>query len=253
MFLDRLLVADEVVVNDEHEPHRLAPQGLELVDDLPGALEAWSAAEGDDDVTELALKRTAARELHAPEEVAIHFEEIVAGERDARHVGALRLLIAGAVPSGPPVGQELGPGRLRLADEDRLHEALEGLLGHRHPRSADNAERAPGPELAEDFPHPVLLDAHPGETDDVGPGEAREVDRLDVLIDESHVVALRREGRQQWQAGDGKVGPFADHREGMLEAPEGGIETGIDEHDVGHGGDQSCGERMRRSAEPAAA
>ena len=90
---------------------------LELVDDLPGALEAWPAAEGDDDVTELTLKRTAARELHAPEEVAIHLEEIVAGERDARHVGALRLLVAGAVPSGPPVGKELG-----------VHERLEDLL-----------------------------------------------------------------------------------------------------------------------------
>src|SRR5256885_1919597 len=67
--LDGLLVADQVVVHNEGHAHALGAQGFQLGDDLGAGLEARAAAEGDDDVAELALEGAAARELHAAEQV----------------------------------------------------------------------------------------------------------------------------------------------------------------------------------------
>ena len=50
-------------------PDSLGAQGVELGEDLRAGLDSRLAAEGDDDVAELALKRAAARELDVAEEV----------------------------------------------------------------------------------------------------------------------------------------------------------------------------------------
>ena len=59
--LDRLLVAEQVVVDDGDERRLVAPRGLELGDDLGLGLDSRNPAEDDDDVAELAAKRTASR------------------------------------------------------------------------------------------------------------------------------------------------------------------------------------------------
>ena len=53
-----------------------AAQGLQLGEDLRARLDPRPAAEGDDDVAELALERAAARELHAAEQVVPHLEQV---------------------------------------------------------------------------------------------------------------------------------------------------------------------------------
>ena len=61
-----------------------------------------------------------------------------------------------------------------------------------------------------------------------------EVDRLDVLVDQGDGVLGRREGGQQRQAGDRQVGPLAEERQGVLQAPVRDLEPRIDQDDVGH-------------------
>ena len=87
----------------------------------------------------------------------------------------------------------------------------------------------------EDLPHPDPLHAHAGEADDVGPGNALEVDRLDVLVDQGDGVLGGRQRGQQRQAGDRQVGPLAHEGQGVLHAPVRDLEPGIDQDDVGHG------------------
>ena len=96
----------------------------------------------------------------------------------------------------PPFPEELRPGLLGLADEDHVGETLEIVLHDRDERPADDGEHAPVLEIGQDFLHPMALDAHPGDPDDVGAGTAIVVDRFDVLVHEGDGVALRREGRE---------------------------------------------------------
>ena len=72
---------------------------------------------------------------------------------------------------------------------------------------------------------------------------AVEVDRLDVLVDQRDGVLGRRQGGQQRQAGDRHVGPLAEERQGVLQAPERDLEAGIDQDDVGIG---AIGHRRQR-------
>src|SRR5262245_51190395 len=86
-FLDRFLVADEVIVDDECEFETGGAQCLELSDHLLGAFDAWPPAEGDDDVAELALERAPARELEASKCIVAHLEQVEPRCGNAQHVG----------------------------------------------------------------------------------------------------------------------------------------------------------------------
>ena len=89
--LDCLLVADQVVVDDERNFQPLRQKCFEFAEDLLARFQSWPAAERDDDVAELALKRTAAGKLNAAEQVMAHFEQIVARYGHRRHVGFSQL------------------------------------------------------------------------------------------------------------------------------------------------------------------
>ena len=65
-------------------------------------------------------------------------------------------------------------------------------------------------------------------------GQAVEVDRLDVLVDERERWLVRRQRGQQRQAGDRQVAPLAQQRQGVLQAPVRDLEPGVDQDDVGH-------------------
>jgi len=108
--LGELLVADEVVVDDEDllgaEPVALLDLGHHLVH----LLGARAPAVDDDDVAELALEGTAARELDRHGVIAIDVQQVEARHRRQREVG----LLVGAVLALPgarrEVAQEDGPG-----------------------------------------------------------------------------------------------------------------------------------------------
>ena len=75
--LDRLLVADQVVVDDEDDRASLGARiASSSAMTCADGLDPRAAAEGDDDVAELALERAAARELEAAEGVVPHLEQV---------------------------------------------------------------------------------------------------------------------------------------------------------------------------------
>ena len=125
---------------------------LQLGDHLGARLDPRPAAEGDDDVAELALERAAARELDAAEGVVLHLEQVEPGRRHPRHVGLLGLLVADAVPPLLPFAEEPGPGLLGLADEDHVGQVAEVILLDRDPRPADDREAAPPLQLGRGSP-----------------------------------------------------------------------------------------------------
>src|SRR5262249_11254282 len=187
--LDCRLVADEVIVDDEGDVDALGPEGFELPDDLAGGLDARLAPKCDDDVAELALKRAAARELHAAEGILAHLEQVEARRGEARHVGTVGLLVAELVSALLPLAEEAGPGFVGLADEQDVGKLAEVVFLDGCPGTADDDERAAALQLGDDLPHPPALDHHAGEADDVGAGAALEVDRLDVLVEQGDGVS----------------------------------------------------------------
>jgi hypothetical protein len=72
--LDRLLVADQIIVNDKDNSQPGVPEGVKLGQDLLTRLEARPPAEGHDDVAELASERAAAGDLQASEHVPVDLQ-----------------------------------------------------------------------------------------------------------------------------------------------------------------------------------
>ena len=99
-------------------------------------LDPRAAAEGDDDVAKLALKRAAARELQAAEGVVLHLEQVEPRRRHLGHVGLLDLLVAKLMQPLLPLLEEPRPGVLGLADEDHVGQVAEVIFLDRDPRAA---------------------------------------------------------------------------------------------------------------------
>ena len=126
-------------------------------------LDPRAAAERDDDVAELALKRAAARKLQAAEAVVLHLEQVEPRRGHLAHVGLFELLVAILMQPVLPFRQELRPGVLGLADEDHVGELAEIIFLDGDPRPAHDAETAAALELGEDLLHPEPLHAHAGQ------------------------------------------------------------------------------------------
>ena len=118
------------------------PDRLELGDHLRARLDARAAAEGDDDVAKLALKRAAARKLQAAEGIVLHLEQVEPRRRHLGHVGLFDLLIPELMQPLPPLLEKPGPGILGLADEDHVGQIAKIIFLDRDPRPADHAETA---------------------------------------------------------------------------------------------------------------
>src|SRR4029079_18818877 len=161
---------------------------------------------GHDDIAELARERTAARDLQASEHVAIGFEQINARQRQPSNLGFILLLVAGLVAALLPLPQKLRPSLIRFANEDDVGKAFEDFrLDSRH-GSANNDHEPPRPTLIKDLNQPTPLNAHAGQAHKIRPAETVEVDVLDILIDEHHLVMFGDKGSEQSEAGHGQVG-----------------------------------------------
>jgi hypothetical protein len=191
-----LLVADEVVVNDEDVVRAETMDLADLGHHLIHGLRPRPPPVHHDDVAELARERTAARELdrHAP--VLMDLHQIEARQWRVVHARLLVLPVLGLPLSGLVVFQELRPRVLRLVNEDDVHFVAELLGTERGERTAGHDELSAPPELRRDLEDAALVDHIAGEADDVRVD--LEVDRLDVLVHEDDVVLARRD------AGDGR-------------------------------------------------
>ena len=137
-----LLVADEVVVDDEDvaqpEPMDLAHLRHHLLDRLG----ARAPAVHDDDVAELAVERAAARELDGHGAVLIDLQQIEARQRRVVHAGLLDLAVLRLPVARRVVVQELRPGVLGLIDEQDVDLVAQFLRAQRGERAAGDDELA---------------------------------------------------------------------------------------------------------------
>src|SRR6266576_5835066 len=114
--LGGLLIADEIVIDNKARIETDPAHFVEFLDNLFRLPGARAAAKGHDDVAELALKRTATRELDRPRRVAFNLEQIESWCRQGGHVGRLRLLeeVLVRLARGKWLN-ELGPGFIGFA------------------------------------------------------------------------------------------------------------------------------------------
>ena len=109
-------------------------QRLQLGDHLLARLDAGSAAEGDDDVAELALERAAARELEAAECIVPHLEQVEPRRRARSSCRSFRAARSDADGARCDHSRKkLRPGLLGLADEDRRRPSRRNSLPDGHP------------------------------------------------------------------------------------------------------------------------
>src|SRR4029077_17851364 len=78
--------------------------------------------------------------------------------------------------------------------------------------------------------------------------EPIEIERLDVLVDESYLVFPRSKRGQQGQGCHRQVGPLYQQGKGVLHSPVGDLETGIDDGNFGHLGSFLASEIHRQRA-----
>jgi hypothetical protein len=172
--------------------------------------------------------------LNAAEQIVLRLEQVVPWHRDAGHVGRLALLVTVQMPSLGPLFKKLRPGRVRFTDENHIRQAVEVIFLHSDRRTADDREDAAGFQFTENLGHPMALDVHTGEPHNVGPRHKVVVDWLDVLIDNRHAMAVRRQRGQQRQADIRENALLTKQRKCVFEAPVRHIESRIDKHDIGH-------------------
>jgi len=225
--LGGLLVADEIVVDQEDDPSSQAILRVNLRDHLGGLLDARPPAEDDDDVAEFTLVRAAARRLDTAHGVFAKPDQIVTRQRDLRHVGLRRLLVTLRMLPARPFLEKAGPGLLGLSHEDHVDKAVKPVLRHADPGPSHDREDAPVCKLDQDLAHPVALDRHAGDSHDVERLERVEVDLFDVLVNDHNLVLGRRQPGQHGQRQHGHVGPFAEQGKTVIQTPERDREAGI--------------------------
>jgi hypothetical protein len=89
-------------------------------------------------------------------------------------------------------------------------------------------------ELGQYFAHAEPLDNHAGEADQIGLGQAVEVQRLDIFVDQSDMQIRRSQGGQEQERGEGYIGFLIEGRQSVLHTPERRLEPRVDQYDLGH-------------------
>ncbi len=194
--LERALVADKVVV-DEVDMAAIAEvvERLQLAQHLGIALRARHPAEQFDDVAELAVEGTSARELHADIEIVLELQQVEARYRAGRDVDRelLGLEDAGAGPALPGA-HEIRHDRLGLADDEELRLGKCLGTGHRV-RPADDNRRSAAPRVGHDIHRAHPLRQHAAGHDDVGPVDIFVAQFLGVGIDQAQRPILGQKCR----------------------------------------------------------
>ena len=183
--LDRLLIADEVIV-DEIDVAAVAEtiQRLQLVQHLRIGLGAGHAPVKLDNVAELAGERAAARKLHADVKIMLDLQEIESRNRGLGDVDGELFGLEDAV-----AGARI-PGRDELVDDalgfaEHLEICLAEKRGHRgHARPADDHRLAPRPAQIDDRDGVEILRQHAAGHDHIGPFEIAVGQFLGVAVDQ---------------------------------------------------------------------
>ena len=213
-----LLVADEVVIDEEDLRRAQTMAFFDFGHDLRNALHPRAPAVDDDDVAELAVERAAARELDRHRVVLIDLDEIEPRRRRGGEVGLVGGTVFRLVGAACEIGEELRPRLLRLVDEQHVGLAAQLLRAERRVGTADDDEAPAAAELGDDLEHPFSVDDVAGHADDVG--LEVEVDVLDVLVTQYDLVVAWRHPRHRRHREVRKYAAFSEAREDTIVGPE---------------------------------
>ena len=186
--LDRLLVADEVVV-DEIDMAAIAQivQCVELRQHLGVGLGARHAAVKLNNVAKLAGERTAARELHANMEIIVEFQKIEARDRRLGDVGLklLRLELAFARACIPRLDETVDDV-LGFTNDAKIGGFIE-VWTRCDARAANDDRLSASVTEIDDIECVALLRQHPAGKDHIGP--------IDVVVGQFFGVAVHQPDR----------------------------------------------------------
>ena len=214
------LVADEVVIDDEHHvlPSAQA-QLLEFGDQLSGRFGARDAAIHDDDIAELAIERAAPRELYRHGDVVAQVDQVPARHRHARDVGPTRRRVGVTECPAAHVFDDLRHEFFGFAQHEMV-DVREGRMAGREERSAGNDRFAEAAATVHDVCDRFLVHDHGAEHHVIGPAQIIVCQTAYVQVHqlELPVGGQRRGHRQQAQRRKGRA--FRDETQHMLEAPE---------------------------------
>jgi len=175
----------------------------------------------------------AAGVLQGPGSIPADLEQVVSRTSGLRHVGRLRLFVSrlkGFATS--EVVQELGPGRVRLANEHRVAEVREKILLDGNQRPADDGKDRQIAQADEYFTNPRLLDVHPRDADDIVAAERIPVDFFHVLVEQAHgVISAKPRQRGQRSRNHGAAFVAGINRQGILKTPVRRLESGVNQTD----------------------
>ena len=231
---DRLLVADQIVIDDEGIVHPGRDEAVHLCKHLCDGLDPRPAPEDHNDIAEFAREGAAARNLQAAVQILVHRQQVPPRRRHGRHVRLVGLLVAELMIALPPLGQEARPGFLRLADEDHIDQTAEILRGHCNPGPTEYGEDAAALQFDDDLTHAIALHRHPGKADNIRAAAAFEIDLFDILVDDRNGVLCRGKRGNQREVQRWHDNALAKERQGIVHAPIGRMESGIDQNDLGH-------------------
>jgi hypothetical protein len=217
-----LLVADEVVIDDEDLMRAEAMALADLSHHLLDALHARLPPVHGDDVAELAVEGATARELDGKRVVAVDLEQVETRHGRVAEVRLLGCAVLALRHPGLEVPKELRPGLLGLFDEERVT-ATPQLIGEKRGEGTTDHHEAPAAaELLDDLQDARAMDGEAGHADDVR--LEIEIDLLHVLVEEHHLVLGRSEARH---GGHGEVGEEAIDVEGGKNRVVGPVARGI--------------------------
>ena len=171
--------------------------------------------------------------LQRPRGEFVDLEQVVARAGDRGHVGLLSLLVTplGGTASGE-VRQELRPGRLRLADEDHVALSVERLLLDRGVGASNADHRVDPLQPLKDLEHPLDLDDHACQADDIVLAQRIPVDVLDVLVEQVELVARAQPRKGRQRAVDHRAPQVAGiERERVVKPPVRRLEARVDQTD----------------------
>ena len=231
---NRLLGSDEVVVH-EHDPALEAggPDRVELRQHLARRLGPWHPPVERDDVAELALERTAARELDREVVIGAGPEQVVAGDGRAMQLGLAVGLVHATRPAGLEVCGEVGEDLFRLAQHQVVGQGQAIGLG-RGERSADHRAHAQPATAPQDLQQRVLLGEHAREQHEVGRRQVLVAERLHAQVDEPEVPVLGKQ-RRHGDERKGRHEPAPPHqRQHVSQAPV-GLGVGRIDEQAAHG------------------
>ena len=199
--LERLLVADEVVVDEIHMAAMPEPvERVELGEHLLVGLGARHPAVQLDDVAEFAVERTAPGKLHADIQVVLEIEQVEPRRRALGDVGLeLHAFEHAALGAGRPRIDELIDEALGLAQHEKVRVTVD--VRARHGVGAADRHRLAAPAThLDDLERIVFLRQHPAGHDEIGPGEVGVGQLFRVAVDEAQIPRRRQQRGERDQA-----------------------------------------------------